>query len=120
MSDFVAWERGTLQPKYGIDLGVEYTHTIGVAELYDYEWFFAGFPRHLQDAKTAADLGIKSGDKIIYYPRRGFDLWNTRYFVLPFFPNGWNDESRATAAFLDAGPSRLPQGRPVHRHGRQG
>ncbi len=109
LGDFVAWERGTLQPKYGIDQGVEYTHTIGVAELYDYEWFFAGFPRHLQNAQTAADLGIKSGDEIIYYPRRGFDLWNTRYFVLPFFPNGWKDESRATAAFLDQARAVYPK-----------
>ena len=51
--------------------------------------------------RPPADLGIKAGDEIIYYPRRGFDLWNTRYFILPYFPNGWNDETRATAAFLD-------------------
>jgi hypothetical protein len=109
MSDIVAWERGTLQPKYGIDLGVQYTHTIGVAELYDYEWFFSGFARHVFNAKTAADLGIKSGDTIIYYPRRGFDLWNTRYFVLPYFPNGWKDEMRATAAFRDHTRSVYPK-----------
>ena len=43
--DFVAWERDTLQPKYGITLGVEYTHTFGVGRLYDYDWFFDDFPR---------------------------------------------------------------------------
>ena len=46
---FVEWERATLQPKYGINDGVEHTHTIGVAEIYEYEWFFGGFPRNLPD-----------------------------------------------------------------------
>jgi hypothetical protein len=100
ISDFVAWERGTLQPKYGIDLGVEYTHAIGVAELYDYEWYFNGFARKVDDAGLAHRLGIKEGESIVYFPRRGFDIWNTRYFILPQFPNGWNDAMRATAAFL--------------------
>src|SRR5262249_50184831 len=74
--DFVAWERGTLQPKYGIDQGVEYTHTIGVAELYDYEWYFNGFNRKVDNAKTARSLKIKPGESIVYYTRRGFDIWN--------------------------------------------
>ena len=102
VSDFVAWERATLQPKYGINLGVEYTHTIGVAELYDYEWFFNGFPRKVDDAGIARRLGIKKGEtrRSSILPRRGFDIWNTRYFILPQFPNGWNDTMRANAAFL--------------------
>jgi hypothetical protein len=108
VSDFVGWERGTLQPKYGIDLGVQYTHTFGVAELYDYEWFFSGFPRTVHDATIARALGIHVGDKVLYYPRRGFDLWNTRYFILPCYPNGWNDEQRATAAFRDQTRSVYP------------
>jgi hypothetical protein len=100
VGDFVAWERGTLQPKYGIELGVQYTVTIGVAEIYDYEWFFDAFPRKIDDARLAQRLGIKQGEKIIYLTRRGFDMWNTRYFVLPQFPNGWMDTMRANAAFL--------------------
>ena len=43
--DFVAWERDTIRPKYGINFGIEYTHTTGVAELDDYEWYFSGFHR---------------------------------------------------------------------------
>ena len=58
--DFVAWERETIQPKYGINQGVEYTHTIGVAELYDYEWFFGGFPYKVR-GETARSLGVDSG-----------------------------------------------------------
>ena len=62
MTDFVTWERGTLQPKYGIDLGVEYTHTIGVAELYDYEWFFARLPPHVRRCTTADVSALTKGD----------------------------------------------------------
>jgi hypothetical protein len=99
VSDFVTWERETLQPKYGINLGIEYTHTIGVAELYDYEWFFSGFPRKIVDPKYAKSLGIEPGKEVVYFPRRAFDMWNTRYFVVPAFANGWRDELRAYAAF---------------------
>ena len=96
--DFVAWERGTIQPKYGITEGIEYTHTLGVSELYDYEWFFGGFPYTVR-GETARSLGIPSGQKVVYYPRRSFDMWNTRYFILPQYPNGWMDEDRGYAAF---------------------
>jgi hypothetical protein len=98
--DFVAWERDTLQPKYGINLGVEYTHTMGVAELYDYEWFFSGFLRTVRDPAIAKSLGIEIGKEVVYYPRRACDMWNTRYFVVPSFPNGWKDEFRGSASFL--------------------
>ncbi|MGZ3316923.1 MAG: hypothetical protein ACXU95_06435 [Isosphaeraceae bacterium] len=98
--DFVTWERGTIQPKYGITLGIEYTHTQGVAELFDYEWFFAGFPRTIREPVARA-LGAKAGQQVVYFPRRSFDMWTTRYFVLPVYPNGWMDEYRGYAAFLD-------------------
>ena len=109
VSDFVEWERSTLQPKYGIDQGIEYTHTIGVAELYDYEWYFNAFHRKVDDARVAGILGIKEGESIVYFPRRGFDIWNTRYFILPQFPNGWSDAMRANAAFLFNSRSVYPE-----------
>jgi hypothetical protein len=96
--EFVVWERGTLQPKYGITEGVHYTMTLGVAELYDYEFFFGGFPRNA-DAMIAQALHVDVGTKVIYYPRRAFDMWNTRYFVLPYLPQ-WTDEYRGIAAFI--------------------
>ena len=57
--------------------------------------------------------------KVVYFPRRSFDMWNTRYFILPEFPNGWIDEFRGYAAFLHetepvypaAGPSPSPERR---------
>ncbi|MFO0890061.1 MAG: hypothetical protein U0790_13090 [Isosphaeraceae bacterium] len=97
--DFVTWERATIQPKYGITQGVEYTHTMGVAELYDLEWFFGGFPYTVK-GQTAESLGIAPGQKVVYFPRRSFNLWGSRYFILPQFPNGWMDEFRGYAAFL--------------------
>jgi len=97
--DFVVWERDTLQPKYGINLGVQYTLTIGVAELYDYEWFFGGFYRKA-DAEVARTLGVPLDHKLVAYSRRAFDLWNTRYFVTPYYPGGWGEEQRGYATFL--------------------
>ena len=99
VGEFMQWERDTLQPKYGINLGVEYTHTIGVAELYDYEWYFGGFP-FSTSPEFARGIGIEPGQKVVYFPRRSFDMWNSRYFVLPSFPNGWMDEDRGFATFL--------------------
>ena len=96
----VAWERDTLQPKSGINFGIEYTHTLGTAELYDYEWYFSGFLRTVHDKDVAESLGVELGKKVVYYPRRGFDMWNTRYFVVPAYPNGWRDENRGFASFL--------------------
>jgi hypothetical protein len=96
--DFVRWERDTIQPKYGLLQGVEYTQTIGVAELYDYSWFFAPFPRTVRD-DGARRLGLKPGEKIVVYPRHGFDLWGSRYYVVPGLPN-WNDVDRGTASFI--------------------
>jgi len=97
--DFVVWERGTLQPKYGINDGIQFTRTIGVAELYDYEWFFGGFPRGIS-LEAARLLNARPGLKTVVYPRRGFDLWNTRYFILPYAPR-WDDEYRGFASFLE-------------------
>jgi len=96
--DFVRWERDTIQPKYGLLDGVEYTQTLGVAELYDYEWFFSPFPRAARE-EAARGLGVRPGDKVVVYPRRGFDLWNSRYFILPGLPR-WDDADRGIASFL--------------------
>jgi hypothetical protein len=97
--DFVIWERNTIQPKYGLRYGVQYTVARGVAELYDYDWFFGPFYRTI-DQPTAEMLGAAPGQQVVVYPRRGFDLWNTRYFLLPILPGGWKDEQRGYAAFL--------------------
>ena len=121
-TQMLQWERDTLQPKYGLLHDVEYTYTVGTAELYDYEWFFAPFKRKVQDPEVARQLGIPPNDAIVVYPRRGFDLWNTRYFVVPFLP-AWGDTDRGIATFtshterIDPPPDAFkgPDGRALMR-----
>ncbi len=95
--EFVRWERRTLQPKYGIPLGLHYTLTEGTAELYDYVFYFAAFPG-IHDPELGRRILGDPKARILYYARRGFDLWNTRYFVLPYVMG--NDENRGIRAFL--------------------
>jgi hypothetical protein len=97
--ELVGWEHDTITSKYGINFGIEYTHTTGVAELDDYEWYFSGFYRTTIGPVMAKRLGARAGEKLIYFPRRAYDMWNTRYFVVPANANGWRDEKRASAAF---------------------
>jgi hypothetical protein len=98
--EFDAWERDTIAPRYGLLHGVEYTLAAGVSERDAYVEFFGGF-RQGASAVTAAALGLRPGARLVVFPRRAFDMWNTRYFVLPANPNGWNDETRAYAAFVN-------------------
>jgi hypothetical protein len=70
-----------------------------VAELYDYEFFFAPFEGvYREPAAARAFLGRETDERLVAFPRRGFDLWNTRYFLLPYNPG--NDEHRGFASFL--------------------
>ena len=102
--DFVEWERETIQPKYGLGYNISYTETSGFAELYDFEWFFNPF-LFTASEEAARVLGVKVGERIVVYPRRGFDLWNTRYFVIPVYPGDWTDGDRGYASFL---PQTVP------------
>ncbi len=100
IDEVLAWDRDTLYPKFGIDFGVAYTHTGGVGELADYERFFTSFPIKIGDRQAAAHLDVEPGEEVIYYPRRGFDMWNTRYMIVAYAANGWRDPPRAHASFL--------------------
>jgi hypothetical protein len=123
IEELVVWERDTLQPKHGINLGVEYTHTMGVAELYDYEWYFGGFLRKVRSPEMARALAVELGEEVVYFPRRSFDMWNTRYFIVPMYAHGWKDEFRGFASFLldtevvypDIARFRGPRGADAHR-----
>ncbi len=98
--ELVRWERDTLQPKYGISMGVEYAHVVGVAELYELEWYYGGFLRTVRDKEMARLLNVALGDQVVYYPRRTFDMWNVRYFIVPMWANGWLDAFRGYASIL--------------------
>jgi hypothetical protein len=97
--DSVAWGANTIEPKFGLLHGIQYTMTLGVAEIYDYEWFFGAMIKQV-DATMAKRLSLDPGAPVIVFPRRAFDMWNTRYIVVPARPNGWIDESRGYASFL--------------------
>jgi hypothetical protein len=99
ISESVAWEHASLRPKYGLLHGLAYTTSFGVADLPDYQGFF-GTIRRPVDATMAKRLGVRPGQPVVVQSRRAFDLWNTRYFVLPADPKGWNDETRACAALV--------------------
>ena len=92
------WSWSTLTPKAGLSYGLEYTFTTGTAELADYSWFF--FPITTKvDAALAGSLKVEPNHPIVYYPRRGFDLWNTRYFILPTSLK-WDNPVRGFASLL--------------------
>lgn len=104
-TEFVEWEGDTLQPKYGLLSGVSYTATRGTAELYDYDWFFGPFPMTIDPLAAQALKRASFGQaplkrRIVCYPRKGFDLWNTRYFLVPINGGGWSEERRSYASFL--------------------
>jgi hypothetical protein len=107
--DFVAWDFNTLLWKYGINLGVEYTYTSGVGEIHDYERFFDSSSLIVRNPTMARALGVDLGKEIVYFPRRSFDIWNTRYFVVPFDARGWRDPLRGYASFLFEAERIYPQ-----------
>jgi hypothetical protein len=97
--DWVSWERGTLQPLYGLPLGLDYCATVGAVELDDHAAFFR--PRAVPvPAGMAQILGVPAGQPVVYFPRRGFDLWGVRYFLLPSLAD-WQSPVRGFASFLD-------------------
>jgi hypothetical protein len=98
--DVISWQRDTLLPKYGINFGLEYTQTSGVAQLADFERFFASHRVTVVDRQTADRLDVKLGESVVYFPRRAYDIWNTRYMVVAFDDGGWRDATRSYASFL--------------------
>jgi hypothetical protein len=98
-SELTRWERDTLQPTYGLPLDVHYCLTQGVMELFDYLLFFRA-----QDMKLSTEgarfLDIQPDIPVNYLPRRGFDIWNARYFIVPIRTDLWKSPDRGYAALL--------------------
>jgi hypothetical protein len=96
--EIVRWERATLRPNYGLPLGVRSTFYFDTIEPLDYGLFF--LPWSLRpDEQAARAHELKPGQEVWYHPRRGFDLWNTRYFIVP----GrlvWGTPARGYAALI--------------------
>jgi hypothetical protein len=96
--EITRWERGTLRPLYPLPLGISSTFFYDTTELRDYGSLLLPWPMPI-DRPTAGALGLKPGDKVWYYPRRAYDLWNTRYFILPG-TMVWDVLERGYATFL--------------------
>ena len=54
----------------------------------------------LLGAELAKTLGVPAGKPVVYYPRRSYDLWGARYFLLPASPD-WSSPDRGFVSFLD-------------------
>lgn len=92
------WERMTLRPNYQLPLGVESTFYLDTIEPLDYGMFF--LPWSLSpDQDAIRQHGLRPDQKVWYYPRRGFDLWNTRYFIVPARME-WDGPARGYASFI--------------------
>ncbi len=99
LREIVAWDRATLHPLHALPLGLEYCVSQGILELDDYVFFLESGLMPIP-APTAAVLGIPAGRRVRYHPRRTFDIWGARYFILPTYPEGWESEARGMASFL--------------------
>jgi len=75
------WERGTLQPKYGLPWGLSYATTAGTMSVYDVEFFFA--PWSFKTPEEIRRLSPNVPPRMTYYPRTGYNLWGAKYFILP-------------------------------------
>ena len=101
LDEVTAWERDTLQPLHGLPLGVSYTLTLGVLENEEYLRAFLPELRAVGPG-LASTIGKPPEERALFFPRRAFDAWNSRYFVLPVDPTDWrSDDNRAYIAFLD-------------------
>lgn len=98
-SELIAWARETLYPLFALPLGLEYCTTIGSLEVEDYAAFFHPRPMPVP-AGMAQILGVPAGLPVVYFPRRSFDLWGARYFLLPASAD-WSSQERGFASFLD-------------------
>jgi hypothetical protein len=95
-----SWERDTLQPLFGLPYDQSYVMTLGILEPERHLRQFRPWLRPV-GREIAELLGVPDGEQVLYYPRRAFDIWNTRYFILPVDGLTWRDENRAYAAFLN-------------------
>ena len=109
LREVVAWERDTLQSGHGTLYGLSYTLTPGVLEPESYLDVFQPWNVPL-DPRAATMLGLKPGQPVRYFPRRAFDLWGARYFILPVVADDWLDPNRAIASFLLNTEVVVPEG----------
>ena len=109
--EMTRWERDTAQPKYGVPFGMQYVSTAGTMALYDPQFFLApsvmSVPEPLRGA-FARQMG-RDVPTMVYFFRTGYDLWNTRYLILPALAIP-TDEDRSTFTLsVDRAGRALPR-----------
>ena len=116
--DLYAWSRDTLSPLIALPYRLNYCTTSGSFELEEDLELFR--PRMIPlVAEMARTLGVPAGQPVVYYPRRSFDLWGTRYFLLPASPD-WKSPSRGFLSFLDQTDLIYPSLEVVQERGEEG
>ncbi len=99
LRELIAWTRDTIRAPVALPLGLDYCTTIGTVELNDYADFFRKSLIPVP-AEMARILKIPAGRPVDYSPRRSFDLWGARYFLLPATPD-WTSGMHGLASFRD-------------------
>ena len=98
--DLMIWHRDSLIPGWGIPQGATFTHVeISALEPEQFSRLFRSYIQRV-DARTAANIGATPGQRVLCYSRQSFDLWGTRYFILPIDPGDWQQPNRAFISFL--------------------
>jgi hypothetical protein len=98
LRELISWSRDTIYPLAALPMRLDYCWTIGTVELDDYAAFFQA-TMMAASAETERTVGIPEGRPVVYYPRRSFDMWGARYFVLPATPD-MARPTRGIASFL--------------------
>ncbi|MDX2038352.1 MAG: hypothetical protein SFX72_17005 [Isosphaeraceae bacterium] len=97
MREHLAWERATLMPKHGSPFEVETTFVPGPAVVVDWSARFEPYVEEILD--RSGSRGNAKTREVVIQPRKLYDLWNTRYFILPHRPGV--DRSRGFGSFLE-------------------
>lgn len=120
LRELVNWQIDTLQPSFGLLHDFSYVLTdeseTGRA---DFGRFFQPAPRTVT-GRHAAMLGVQPGKQVLLHPRGAFDLWGTRYFIVPSYPADWIDPNRSYAAFIEQTELIYPDPSSLEGRSRQG
>jgi hypothetical protein len=116
LTQLAVWERDTLMPLHGLPENLSYTLALGVFDREEHVQRFSPVVRPAGELGTPFGLPVEQ--PILVQPRRAFDLWNTRYFILPVDPVDHRDAVRSYAAFLGDSEIIAPELALLKREGR--
>jgi hypothetical protein len=103
-------------PLHGLPENLSYTLALGVFDREEHVQRFSPIVRPAGELGTPFGLSVEQS--IVVQPRRAFDLWNTRYFILPVDPADHRDSVRSYAALLGYSEIIAPDLALLKREGR--